>query len=237
MLASARPNNRHLTAELNWFPQRSLGNPHLFFCPLWYKSASQRPDDKLNERSNYVGTIFYVRSSFSSGMASTTALSLLGEVLLTCLFMPLVCSIMSHIFMGNWRTVSQGQKHSLFEWKQHQFPQCLHPISHLFCGRSLVEETGLFVGLVCFHLHNNVVVHLSSGPAERAEGEKKHVRKGNAWYWDIRYYHYDRQVNWTCDGLRRDRKFVVLPCLVNIHYVKEDMWLQSNPLPHHFLPL
>ncbi len=45
--------------------------------------------------------------------------------------------------------------------------------SDLFCGRSLIEETGLFVGLVCLHLHHNVVVHLSTGPARRAGGKVK----------------------------------------------------------------
>lgn len=55
-------------------------------------------------------------------------------------------------------------------------PACVH-WPDLFLGRSLVQETGLFVGLVCLHLYYNVVVHLSSGPAERAEKKIRQMLK------------------------------------------------------------
>lgn len=51
-------------------------------------------------------------------------------------------------------------------------PFCIH-WSDLLCGRSLVEETSLFIGLVCLHLHYDVVVDLSTGPAQREWGYKR----------------------------------------------------------------
>lgn len=49
----------------------------------------------------------------------------------------------------------------------------------LFCGRSLVEETGLFIGLVGLHLHHNAVVHLTAGPAEISVKKQRKNKKTN----------------------------------------------------------